>query len=98
MIYVDDMFMQATAGRVSGRWCHLFAYPVTPENLEILHEFAAGIGMRRAWFQNKSTLPHYDLVESRRKHAVAEGAVQVSYWKDLAKFIAGTWPHEYAAS
>ena len=49
--------------------CHLYA-----DTLEELHAFALRIGMRRCWFQNESTLPHYDLTEGKRAQAVANGA------------------------
>ena len=52
--------------------CHLFA----DGPLEELHQFAQGIGLKRAWFQDGS-IPHYDLVASMRAKAVASGAVEV---------------------
>ena len=55
-----------------GPSCHLLA-----DTDEELHEFAARIGMKRAWFQPKST-PHYDLTASRREKAVKLGAREVT--------------------
>ncbi|MEJ7730498.1 MAG: DUF4031 domain-containing protein [Polyangiaceae bacterium] len=54
--------------------CHL----TTDGDLEELHAFAARIGMRRAWFQDHPTAPHYDLTPAKRAAAVAAGAVEVS--------------------
>lgn len=51
--------------------CHL-----TADSVEELHEFALRLGLRRDWFQPKST-PHYDLTESRRTKALELGAVFV---------------------
>lgn len=56
------------------RWpesCHLYA-----DTLGELHEFAVAIGLKRAWFQNKEKLPHYDLNAARREAAVRAGAVE----------------------
>lgn len=51
--------------------CHLMA-----DTLEELHEFAARLGMKRAWYQPVST-PHYDLSLSRRALALKLGAVEI---------------------
>lgn len=51
--------------------CHL-----TADTLEELHAFAARLGMKREWFQPKST-PHYDLTASKRERALELGAVFV---------------------
>lgn len=53
--------------------CHMFTDSV---DLSELHHMALAIGMKRAWFQNKST-PHYDLVASRRIKAIELGAVEL---------------------
>lgn len=73
-VYVDPMMTSLK----SARWpytkaCHLFA-----DTLEELHVFAASIGLRRRWFQNREDMPHYDLVGSKRRLAVKKGAEQVS--------------------
>lgn len=61
--------------RLGTVWCHMFSYDV-----EALHEFAARIGMKRAWFQGPPKhKPHYDLVPTRRKLAVRLGAVELDY-------------------
>lgn len=52
--------------------CHMIA-----DTLDELHEFAAAIGMRRAWFQDKASTPHYDLTAARRIDAVARGALEL---------------------
>lgn len=44
--------------------------------LEELHAFAARLGLRRRWFQNKR-LPHYDLAPSKRRLAVSLGAIEL---------------------
>jgi hypothetical protein len=72
-IYVDPLMSNGWQLRGHAvQNCHLF----TDGPLDELHSFAAQIGMKRAWFQDKST-PHYDLTPTRRKLAVAIGAVEV---------------------
>jgi hypothetical protein len=98
MVYVDQPFdarifyrdgaTARTGARHGHKWCHLFA-----DTEEELHAMAAAIGMRRSWFQNKPGFPHYDLVMSRRKHAVSLGAVEV----DLADFIKSRRNHGQSA-
>lgn len=81
MVYVDDL--TPCIPNPNWRWresCHLIA-----DTLEELHTFAASIGMRRAWFQNDSRLPHYDLNSKRRGVAVRQGAVQLSRREFVSK-------------
>lgn len=86
-VYVDDAFIPAKVGRISSRWCHLFA-----DTEEELHAFAQRIGLRRSWYQvpkgvgGKPVVPHslkaqmwhYDITEGRRGAAVAAGAIVVT--------------------
>lgn len=51
--------------------CHLVA-----DTIDELHSFAACIGLKRDWFQNK-TIPHYDLTRNKRKLAVKYGAIEI---------------------
>ncbi len=67
-VYVDEL---RNYGWRLGPSCHLFA-----DTEDELHAFAARIGMKRSWFQDKS-LPHYDLVVSRRTRAVMLGAIEI---------------------
>ncbi len=56
--------------------CHMYA-----DSLEELHGMASRIGMRRSWFQDRASLPHYDLVASSRALAVRLGAVEHDHWR-----------------
>lgn len=58
-----------------GPSCHLLA-----DTEEELHAMAESIGMKRSWFQDgdSHSMPHYDLVESRRKKAIANGAIEIN--------------------
>lgn len=53
--------------------CHMWA-----DTEAELHEMARKIGLRRGWFQEHRTLPHYDLTIRRRLAAVKAGAVPAS--------------------
>ena len=71
-VYVDPLgnFGWVMRGRVT-KSCHMYA-----DTEAELHVMAAAIGMKRAWFQKDASMPHYDLVPSRRAAAVALGAVE----------------------
>lgn len=57
---------------------------VSDTSLDELHTFAASIGLRREWFQNKR-IPHYDLTTQRmRAKAIRSGAVPVGS-KDIVR-------------
>jgi len=56
-------------------WAHL----VSDTSLAELHEFAARLGLNRAWFQQGTVIPHYDITESKWRKAVEMGAEVVSY-------------------
>lgn len=75
MVYVDDMRMSAQVGRLRARWSHL-----TADTKEELHAFAARLGLRRSWFQDKPNgLWHYDVTDSKRDQAIRLGAKQIHY-------------------
>lgn len=79
-IYVDPI---RKVQRVHGstQWCHMASDDSTQE----LHEFAARIGLKRAWFQAHPWVPHYDLTPSKRKLAVLHGATEVESAQELAR-------------
>lgn len=64
-VYVDD-------SRLSWRgrsWCHLVA-----DSVAELHAFAAQLGLRQEWFQDRTMYPHYDVTVSVQRRALALGA------------------------
>ncbi|HEX7444590.1 MAG TPA: DUF4031 domain-containing protein [Acidimicrobiales bacterium] len=83
-VYLDDWRQRARLGPVDDRWSHLIA-----DTDQELHDFAARMGMRRAWFQDKTGRPHhghYDVPERARAEAVACGAVEVT-WRQLGRIL-----------
>lgn len=74
-VYVDDMRMRATVGRLAARWSHLMA-----DTDEELHTFAAALGLRRSWAQYPGTWKsHYDVTDSKRAQAISLGARPIAY-------------------
>jgi len=66
-VYVDNERI-AWKGR---EWCHLVA-----DSLSELHAFAKRLGLRRAWFQDRASYPHYDVTSAIRARALELGARQ----------------------
>jgi predicted kinase len=69
-ILVDELREYPDAGLRFTVWCHM----ATDGSFEELHEFAARLGLRRAWFQRD----HYDLPAHGRAAAVALGAEEMA--------------------
>lgn len=67
-VYVDKEQI-AWRGKL---WCHLVA-----DSLDELHTFAAALGLKRSWFQERASYPHYDVTLSVRERALNRGAVSV---------------------
>jgi hypothetical protein len=83
-VYLDDWRQPARLGPVDDRWSHLVA-----DSDDELHRFAAGLGMKREWFQHRPNRPHqahYDLPERARAEALALGAVPVT-WRQLGRML-----------
>lgn len=66
-VYVDNY--RAPFGRMV--MCHMFG-----DTLDELHAMADKIGVKRKWFQDKST-PHYDVCLSKKDLALQNGAVEI---------------------
>lgn len=84
-IYIDDFRMRSTVGRINSRWSHL-----TADTKQELHTFAAKLGLKLEWFQDKGNhLWHYDVTDGKRDLAIKLGAMQVT-----ARFIATVVCHK----
>ena len=74
-VYVDDMRLEATVGRITARWSHLQAD--TPEELA---RFARKLGLKAAWLQSAGDWKeHYDVTDRVRARAIELGAVPIGY-------------------
>ena len=82
-VYVDDWRQPARVGRVTATWSHLTVGPY--DDIDELHVFAARIGLKRSWFQDKPwPRAHYDVTESKRRQAIAAGAVPIT-WREAGQ-------------
>jgi hypothetical protein len=82
-VYVDDWRQPARVGRLTARWSHLTVGPA--DGLDELHEFAARIGLRRAWFQDQPwPRAHCDVTESKRQQAITARAVAIT-WREVGR-------------
>ncbi len=92
-VWVDNMGMPSRVGGLSARWSHLPAY-----SEDELHEFAARLGLKREWFQTckrscgRPDEPcvhfHYDVVQTKRKQALALGAQPIDYLREMGPLVA----------
>lgn len=75
-VYVDDAMIPATVpngvASHTSTWSHLMA-----DTRHELIEFAARLGLRRAWLQDKPSGVHYDLTFGKREQAIRMGAVPI---------------------
>ena len=75
-VYVDKL---VDYGWRHGPSCHLIA-----DSVEELIEFALSMGLRREWYQPKSS-PHFDLTADGRALAVEKGAIELDNRALVAK-------------
>lgn len=76
MAILIDSFYNGARGPVH-YWHRRCGHLVSDSSLAELHEFAAALGLRREWFQEKS-IPHYDVTGQAYELAIARGALLVS--------------------
>lgn len=76
-VYVDDA--KIPYGRM--KMCHMLA-----DTEDELHRMADRIGVKRRWFQQQASVPHYDVSLSKRRLAVEAGAVELGR-RDVGKLI-----------
>lgn len=92
-VYVDpEMPCQPTRN-----WPWLYGTHLFADSVEELHRFAAGLGLKRSWFQGSRRtdgrwrLPHYDLTPGKRQQALGAGAISltradaVAKWKEIER-------------
>lgn len=74
-VYVDNLRMAATVGRLRANWSHL-----TADTTEELVEFAARLGLKPSWIQNPGHVwkEHFDVTDSKRELAIRLGAQPIT--------------------
>lgn len=96
-VYVDNAFEIIAVPKKWDGGGHLQA-----DTDEELHEFAAKLGLKRSWFQEKKDCPwhnHYDLTANKRRQAIELGAVDEDAFgegpirrEQSRREREGTWP------
>jgi hypothetical protein len=68
-VYVDNIKIP---------WRGMLMSHMTADSVDELHEFAARLGLKRAWAQlpPEHSIPHYDVSEGKRQMAIRLGAVE----------------------
>ncbi|MDF9817228.1 DUF4031 domain-containing protein [Streptomyces sp. SPB162] len=73
-VYVDEITDYGAIARMAGLRTTLWAH-LTADTREELHTFAAGIGLKRSWFQHSGDHRwHYDITPGKRAAALRAGA------------------------
>jgi hypothetical protein len=71
MLYVDEVkTYEYSKIKWGKKWSHMW----TDGDIEELHQMAEKIGLKRKYFQDKPKFPHYDIIPSKRKLAIKNGA------------------------
>lgn len=87
MIHVD--FEQGCVPNRRWKWdtvSHLTCDP--GDDLQTLHQFAAGIGLKRSWFQPRGgVMPHYDLTPGKRFQAIRAGAHELKTRQEVVLLL-----------
>lgn len=68
-VYVDPAIWPF--GRM--KMCHMWS-----PDLERLHAMAKKLALKREWFQDKPSFPHYDICQTKRHQAILEGAIPIT--------------------
>ena len=72
-VYVDEL----TVCVKSKKWPYKYSCHLVADDVAMLHYFAGRMGLKPAWFQDHSVLPHYDLTKGMRMLAVKLGALEI---------------------
>lgn len=81
-VYVDDFYVTGMGNYRGMKMCHMIA-DTTDELLKMVD----AIGVQRKWIQYPGTAnEHFDICLSKRKKAVALGAVEIGY-RDYARKV-----------
>jgi hypothetical protein len=81
MIYIDNINLTFRGKK----YCHM----VSDKSIDELMEFALKIGLKKEWFQDKST-PHFDVAPSIKRKALSIGAKELDLhenWDKMQEII-----------
>lgn len=92
LFFVDELvgYETKTTGHAAKHFghgkqsCHL----IVAGKLEDLHDFAKRIGLKREWFQENASWPHYDLTANKRAQALRYGALECGMMQEARARIA----------
>ncbi len=68
------------------RWPYHQICCLVGSSLNELHAMAGKLGLKKRWFKNQATLPHYCLTANKRQMALRLGAREVS-WPTMKEII-----------
>jgi hypothetical protein len=95
-VYVDDMYLRPMGQFGKMKMSHMIS-----DNLDELHAMADAIGIKRKWFQNTHSGPHYDIAISKRKLAISKGVIEVTLrelaYMSFVRRVTGRLPKHYLA-
>ncbi len=75
-VYVDELAEYATDFYP---WRHVASCHMYADTVSELYALADRIGLKRRWFQNKPSFPHYDLLGgNKRRAAIRAGAIETN--------------------
>jgi hypothetical protein len=75
-IYIDPPKYYPNCKLPYKHWSHM---ATNQADLTELHNMAQAIGLKRDWFQQHKTLPHYDITPNKIDLAVQHGAIVVDH-------------------
>lgn len=85
-VYVDDMYLYPMGEFKRGPRTYKMSHMIA-DSLDELHAMADTIGVNRRWFQDKASGAHYDITMTKRKVAIAAGAIPISLQQCAAMSI-----------
>lgn len=72
--------MSVYVDKAQNRFCRMKMCHMLADSIQELHEMADRLGLKREWYQSRST-PHYDLSKTKRVLALKLGAIEIENLK-----------------
>lgn len=70
-------------GKKVFKFNHLTIFPF---NQYLLHQFAIKLGLKKRWYHDSKSYPHYDVTISKKNEAIRLGAISITV-RELVKLI-----------